>query len=128
MSTLAIIIIVFVALDLLLLLGGIAAVRRRRRDQAPDLGRHIAEADHALEQARAVDKGWDRAVLEAAVERALSEQRPDFTAERLDLVLVDDPPGVTQDRAHYVAAGPDGQQVRIVLARSEAGWAAESVG
>jgi hypothetical protein len=126
MSTLAIVIIVVLALLALLLVGGFAAVGRRRREQGPDLDRHISEADQALEQARAVDKGWDRGVLEAAVQRALSEQRPGFNVEKLDLVLVDDPPGVTQDRAHFVAVG-GGEQVRIVLARSEAGWAAQSV-
>jgi hypothetical protein len=60
------------------------------------------------------------------VQRALDEQRPGFTAERLELVLVDDPPGVTEDRAHFLASGPDGE-VRVVLARSDAGWAAQSV-
>lgn len=126
MSVLAIVLIVIGILVLLLLVGGFAAVRRRERTQAPDYARHLAEADAALEQARAADKGWDRAVMEAAVQRALEEQRPGFRAERLDLVLVDDRPGVMEDRAHFVAAAGD-QEVRIVLARGEAGWAAESV-
>jgi hypothetical protein len=127
MSVLAIVLIVVGILVVILLIGGFAAVRRRERAQAPDYARHLAEADQALEEARATDKGWDRAVMEAAVQRALEAERPGFTPERLELVLVDDRPGVTEDRAHFVAAA-GAEQVRVVLARGEAGWAAESVG
>jgi hypothetical protein len=126
MSALAIVLIVVAILVLLVLAGGFAAARRRELTQAPDYGRHLAEADAALEQARAADKGWDRAVMEAAVQRALEEQRPGFRADRLHLVLVDDRPGVSEDKAHFVAAAGE-EEVRIVLARGEAGWAAESV-
>jgi hypothetical protein len=127
MSALAIILIVLGILVLLVFVGGLAAARRRERSHAGEYSLHLAEADHALEQARAVDKGWDRTVMEAVVQRALDEQRPGFRAERLELVLVDDRPGVAEDRAHFVAAA-GGDEVRIVLARGEAGWAAESVG
>ena len=127
MSALTIILIVVGILAILLFIGGLVAVGRRDRAQAGDYARHVAEADQALEEARAADKGWDRAVMEATVQRALEEQRPGFRAERLELVLVDDRPGVMEDRAHFVAAA-GGDEVRIVLARGEAGWAAESVG
>jgi hypothetical protein len=126
-STLAIILIAVGILVIVVFVGGLAAVRRRDRSHAAQYQRHLAEADQALEQARAEDKGWDRAVMEAAVQRALQEQRPGFRAERLDLVLVDDRPGVTEDRAHFVA-GAGEEELRIVLARGEAGWAPESVG
>jgi hypothetical protein len=126
MSALAIVLIVVGVLLVLVFVGGLAAARRREQAQGADYQRHLSEADQALEQARAADKGWDRAVMEAAVQRALQEQRPGFTPDRLDLVLVDDRPGVTEDRAHFVAAAGD-QEVRIVLARGEAGWASESI-
>ena len=46
----------------------------------------------------------------------------------LHLVLVDDRPGVEEDRAHFGAAGGDGE-VRVVLARDPSGgWTVESVG
>jgi hypothetical protein len=45
----------------------------------------------------------------------------------LDLVLVDDRPGVAEDRAHFVAAG-GGEDVRVILARRDDGWIAEHVG
>ena len=112
---------------LLLLVGGLAYARRRDRAQAPDFARHVAEADQAFQEARAADKGWDRAVMEAVVQKALEEQRPGFTPDRLELVLVDDRPGVTEDRAHFVCSS-GGDEVRVVLSRGEAGWAAESVG
>ena len=127
MSALAIILIVVGVLVALVFAGGLAAARRRDRSHAGEYARHLSEADQALEQARAADRGWDRAVMEAAVQRALEEHRPGLKVDRLDLVLVDDRPGVTQDRAHFVATA-GGDEVRIVLARGEAGWAAESVG
>jgi hypothetical protein len=64
--------------------------------------------------------------MEEACRRALSDQRPDFGYDRLQLVLVDDQPGVEEDRAHFIAAGGDGE-ARIVLSRSGDHWGAESV-
>jgi hypothetical protein len=109
----------------LFFLGGVLGVRRRAHDQAGDLEAHIAEADRALEQARADDKGWDRQALEAAARDAVQQVRPGFSPERLDLVLVDDRPGVVEDKAHFVARAAD-EQVRVVLARTDAGgWTVE---
>jgi hypothetical protein len=127
MSTLAIVLIVAGVVVLLVLLGGLAAVRRRARLQAGEFERHIAEADRALEQARAADKGWDRGLLEDAARAALHQERPDHSYDEFHLVLVDDRPGVSEDRAHFVARGA-GDDVRVVLARRDGGWVAESVG
>jgi hypothetical protein len=126
MSVLAIVLIVIGALVLLLLLGGFAASRRRARELGGERDRAIAAADRALEEARAADRGWDRALLTAAAEAALAEARPGFSYERLDLILVDDHPGVSEDRAHVVASGPDGR-VRVVLGRRDGAWVAERV-
>lgn len=123
MSTLAIVLIVIGVVVLLLLLGGFAAARKR---PVGDYARHVAEADNALEQARAADRGWDREVLEEAARTALAERQPGHHYEGLHLVLVDDQPGVTEDRAHFAAVGADGE-VRIVLVRGTDGWAAERV-
>lgn len=127
MSTLAIVLIVLAALVALLFIGGLAGARRRDRVQAPYYARHLAEADHALEQARASDRGWDRTLMEQVARDALSDQHPGVAYERLELVLVDDRPGVQEDRAHFEAVNEAGR-LRVVLARSEAGWAAEQVG
>jgi hypothetical protein len=123
MSVLAIVLIVLAAIVLLFFVGG--TVIARRRANRPGWEEHIRAADHALEQARAADRGWDRELLEAAARRALGEQRPGFEPSSLHLVLVDDRPGMEEDRAHLLAAGA-GESVRLVLARDASGsWGVE---
>jgi hypothetical protein len=125
MSVLAIVLIVFAAVALLFFVGGSWIARRRANRPGRDA--HIRAADHAWEQARAADRGWDRELLEAAARRALGEQRPGFEPSSLDLVLVDDRPGMEEDRAHLLAAGA-GESVRLVLARDASGaWDVERV-
>jgi hypothetical protein len=126
MSTLAIVLIVLAALFVILFVGGLVANRRHYGAAPAEYARHVAEADRALEQARAADKGWDRRALEDAAWRALAEERPNDSYDTLLVVLVDDRPGVTEDRAELVAAGPDAE-ARVVLSRREAGWRAERV-
>ena len=126
MSVLAIILIVLAVVFALLFLGGLAGARRRDEQNAPDYARHLAEADHALEQARAADRGWDRQVMEDVARAALARRHPERRFETLDLVLVDDRPGVDQDRAHFEASD-GGRQVTVVLGRDDSGWAAERV-
>ncbi len=126
MSAVAIVAIVIGALILLVFLGGALAARRRDTGEREAYERHLLEADHALEEARAADKGWDRAALEQAARAALAERRGGWAYDRLDLVLVDDRPGVTEDRAHFVASGAGGE-TRVVLARREHGWVADRV-
>jgi hypothetical protein len=125
MSTLAIVLIVIAAVFAVLFVGGyVMALRRRDR---PGWEEHIRQADLALEQARAADRGWDRELLDAAARSALAEQRPGFEPASLDLVLVDDRPGVEEDRAHMLASGPD-EKVRLVLCRDASGaWGCERI-
>jgi hypothetical protein len=125
MSALAIVLIVLGALVLVFLIGGYLIVRRRAN--RPGWEDDIRAADKALEQARAADRGWDRALIDAAARQALGEHRPGFEPTSLDLVLVDDRPGVEEDRAHLVAGGPD-ESIRLVLTRDASGaWAVERV-
>jgi hypothetical protein len=126
MSALAIVLICVGAAALVFFALGLLAVRRRGARDAAAFERHVAEADRALEQARAVDRGWDRGVMEEAARRALEQARPGFGIERLQLVLVDDRPGKDEDRAHFVAAGARGE-ARVVLSRSGDHWGAERV-
>jgi hypothetical protein len=126
MSTLGVILIVIAGVLVLLLLGGVAGASRLRRSQGDHYSQHLAEADRALEHARAADKGWDRAALEDAARTALAGERPSWSYDELVLVLVDDRPGTSEDRAHFVASGADGD-ARIVLARRESGWVPERV-
>lgn len=124
MSTLAIVLIVVAVVVVLLLAGGYAATRRR--SSQTDWAQAVADADHALTRARAADKGWDRAALEVTARTALQERRPDLSYDDLHLVLVDDQPGVEEDRAHFAAVSPDGE-ARVVLVRSSDGWSPERV-
>lgn len=99
----------------------------RRRMASPGTDDRIAAADRALEQARASDRGWDREVMADVVIQALTAERPDFEWSSIELVLVDDRPGVAEDHAVMSASGPGGQ-VRVVLAREESGdWFVELV-
>src|SRR3954452_23396285 len=126
MSTLAIVLIALGAVLLLLLIGGLVAASRRADEREDDRVQSLAQADRALEEARAADKGWERVLLEEARRKILAEERPDWRYDRLELTLVDDRPGVTEDRALFLAAGSEGE-ARIVLTRQDGGWAADIV-
>jgi hypothetical protein len=125
-SALAIVLIVLGALLLLLFAGGLYVARRRARAREGDLAMSLARADQALEAARAADRGWERVLLEEAARKILAEERPGWSYDRLDLVLVDDRPGVAEDRAQFLATGQD-DAVRLVLTRLNGGWIAKIV-
>jgi hypothetical protein len=125
-STLGIILIAIGVLVVLFAIGGAVAVVKRSRGQDATFAEHVEAADSALEQARAVDRGWDRDTMEAAARAAIAESRPGWSYDNLHLVLVDDRPGVSEDRAQFVAVGSDGES-RVILAREGDRWIAERV-
>lgn len=126
MSPLAIVLIVVVALLLLLFIGGTIARARRTADQAGGLLARVAAADQALEAARAADRGWDPVRLEEAARQALESERPDFRYDSLHLVLVDDQPGIHEDRAELAAVGA-GEVVHVAVVRRGDSWVAEGL-
>jgi hypothetical protein len=126
LSTLGIVLIALGAVILLALLLGFLGAAARDRRQAASWDEHVAAADAALEQARAADRGWHRDAMEQAARVALEQSRPSWKYDELHLVLVDDRPGVTEDRAHFMAVGADGE-ARVILARKEDRWVAERV-
>jgi hypothetical protein len=126
LSTLGIVLIVIGVLVVLFAIGGAIAVAKRSRAQDPTFAQHVESADSALEQARALDKGWHRDTMEAAARAAVEESRPGWSFDDLHLVLVDDRPGVSEDRAHFMAVGSDGA-ARVILARDGDRWVAERV-
>ncbi len=126
-STLAIILIVLAVLIAIALVLGVLGIRARNRRQAGSYAEHVAQADSALEQARASDRGWHREVMEGAARGALERERPGWAYSGLHLVLVDDKPGVEEDRAHFVAVGEGGEEARVILGRQDGDWVAESV-
>jgi cbb3-type cytochrome oxidase subunit 3 len=125
-STFAIILVVVGASLLLLFLGGLAYSLRRQRASRFDRAHHIAVADRALERARAADRGWDRERIEHGARQALADHRPGLAYRELQLVLVDDRPGVSEDRAHVVADAEEGE-VRVVLRRRADDWELEGI-
>jgi hypothetical protein len=126
LSTLGIILIVIGVVLALFIIGGAIGVVTRSRAQDATFAEHVEAADSALEQARALDKGWHRDTMEEVARAAVAESRPGWTFDDLHLVLVDDRPGVSEDRAHFMAMGADGE-ARVILAREGDRWIAERV-
>jgi hypothetical protein len=126
LSTLGIVLIVLAVLVVFFFIGGVLGARRRDRRQAGSYAEHVAEADAALQQARASDRGWHREAMEAVARDAIADSKRDWDYTDLHLVLVDDRPGTEEDRAQFVAVGADGE-VRVVLAREGDRWVAERV-
>jgi hypothetical protein len=126
MSTLAIVLIVLGVILLLFFIGGLLAVRSRARRLGDKFYEDLRVAEQALERARATDKGWHGDTMTDAARSALEQARPGWPIEHIHLVYVDDRPGVDEDRAHYVAIGPEGE-ARVILARQGDQWVAETV-
>ncbi|HEY6776987.1 MAG TPA: hypothetical protein VI122_10810 [Thermoleophilaceae bacterium] len=126
LSTLGLVLIILGAVILIAFILGVIGARARDRRQAPSYEEHLAAADQALEQARAADKGWHREAMEQVARHALEESRPGWEYRQLHLVLVDDRPGVGEDRAHFVAVADDGE-ARVIISRQADGWTAERV-
>ena len=115
--------IVIAVVLVLLFVGGYVATRRRNKDWSE----HVAQAEQALEAAFAADRGWDRELLHRSAREALGSHRPGWEYSDVHLVVVEDKPGVEEDKAHLVAVGQDGE-ARVVLAREpDGGWRVESV-
>jgi hypothetical protein len=126
-STLAIVLIVVNALIVLFLVLGFVAIRARDRRQADSWEDHVRSADAALAQAATADRGWHRQAMESAARLAIEEHRPGWRYDDLHLVLVDDRPGIEEDRAKFVAIGDGGDEVTVVLSRHGDRWSAERV-
>jgi Flp pilus assembly protein TadB len=127
MSILAIVLIVIGVIVLIALALGFLGTRARDQRQAGHWEENVRAADAALAEAAATDRGWQRETMEEAARAALAERRPDWSPRDLLLVLVDDKPGIDEDRAHFVAVAEGGDEARVVLARQGDLWVAESV-
>jgi hypothetical protein len=123
MDLVLIIIAAVTLLAVLFFVGGYIVSRRG----AENWQENVALAEEALEKAWAADKGWDRELLHRSAREALGSHKPGFEYKDMHLVVVDDRPGVAEDKAHLVAVGEDGE-TRVVLAReADGGWTVESV-
>ena len=120
MSVIAVIIVVFVLLVILLSVGGFIASRRRAERGQDDLLVAVREADQALALARASDRGWERAVLEAAAREAFAARSPAEVRELL-LMRVVDRPGTEEDQALFRVITDAGSE-EILLVRQGGAW------
>jgi Flp pilus assembly protein TadB len=121
-STLAIVLIVLAALVLLLFIGGLVANARERRRRAADLRVQLEAADQALAAARADDRGWDLAPMEA-IARAAFASGHGREPEQLYLVQVVDRPGTDEDEAVFRAVAGHHEH-DVVLGREAGQWVA----
>jgi hypothetical protein len=126
-SALAIVLIAVAAVIALLLVLGFLGTRARDRHRAGSWEEAVRSADGALAQAAASDRGWHREAMESAARAALNEARPGWSFDSLYLVLVDDRPGIEEDRAHFVATDERGDEARVVLSREGDRWSPERV-
>ena len=127
MSALAIILIVIGVIVLIALVLGFLGARARDRRHAANWDQRVRAADAALAHAAASDRGWQRDAMEDAARAALSESRPEWAYDALHLILVDDRPGIEEDRAHFVAVAEGGDEARVVLSRHGDRWVPESI-
>ena len=127
-STFAIVLIAVAAVFTVFVVLGFVAIRARDRRQAGLVGGgHVRSADAALAQAATTDRGWHREAMESAARLALEEHRPGWRYDDLHLVLVDDRPGIEEDRAKFVAIGDGGDEATVFLSREGDRWSAERV-
>jgi type II secretory pathway pseudopilin PulG len=119
-SAIAIILIIIVVLLVLLIVGGLVANGRRAREQEDETLSAVREADQALALARASDRGWERAVLEAAAREAFAARSPAEVRELL-LMRVVDRPGTEEDQALFRVVTDVGSE-EILLVRHGGAW------
>jgi hypothetical protein len=115
-SVLQIVLLVLLVLVVLLFIGGYIANRRHYREEEAALRRQIEEANERLAVARAEDRGWDRATMEAAVREAVGTP-----VQALELVQVVDNPGTEADEAVFRVEAVGGVR-EVVLGRRGGDW------
>jgi hypothetical protein len=103
-----------------LVLGGVIASRRRAEAEHRGLVARLTAADEALAAARAQDRGWDRATMEAAA-RAAFAARSGAEIRELQLIQVEDRPGTEDDHAVFRVLTADGAE-ELRLGRHGDSW------
>jgi Flp pilus assembly protein TadB len=122
-SALAIVLIVLAAVILLLFVGGFIANVRHTRAREAQRRVQVEAADQALAQARAGDRGWDLAVLQAAARAAFAAEHGGHEPDQLDLIQVVDKPGTDADEAVFRCAHGHHEH-DVVLGREGERWVA----
>jgi hypothetical protein len=117
---LGIVVGVIAVLALILFFGGLIANGRREAALGADLHARIEAADAALADARAQDRGWERAAIEAAARLAVAPRE----VRELQLIQVVDQPGTDADQAIFRVVGTDGDERTVTLGRRDGAWVA----
>jgi type II secretory pathway pseudopilin PulG len=122
MNALETIVLIIVVVLALLVAGGLIASDRRAKAGRGELRRRLREADRALADARAQDRGWERSVMEAAVREAFAQRSPAEPQELL-LLQVLDRPGIDDDEAIFRVVTDAGAE-DVHLVRRAGDWVA----
>ena len=123
-TTFEIILLVVIVLIAVMVTGGYIASNRRAAGRERKLLAQLQVADEALAQAHAEDKGWDRALMEAAARDAVAERFPGAQVGAMHLVQVVDRPGTDADQAVFRVRTADGDEHHITLGRTDGVWGA----
>jgi hypothetical protein len=124
---LAIVIGGFVVLVVVLAAAGIWIAGRRQREHETSFEEHVLEANRALANAHAEDRGWDPATVEGTARRVFAAERPGVEVREIALVQVIDKPGTDEDKAVFRVHTPDGTQELVRLGRRDGEWVLEAV-
>lgn len=123
-ATVDIVLLVLLVIIGALAAGGWIAGRRRARAGEHQFLEQLQVAERELAQAHAADKGWDRALLEAAARAAVAQRFGATPINGMQLVQVIDKPGTDADQAVFRVETADGAEHHITLGRSGGVWGA----
>jgi Tfp pilus assembly protein PilX len=125
-STLTIVLLVIIVVVAALAIGGAVAQRRRMARNTGVFERELSSVNEELAVARAEDRGWEPATLDAAAREAYASERPGVATPELTLVRIIDRPGTDEDKAIY-RTGPVGSGEELTLGRRGGAWVLESL-
>ena len=118
---LAILIVVFALLVVALFVLGLLGAKRRSEATEETFHKNLEHANAALAEARAQDRGWERATIEAAARRAHEQRNPGANISELHLVQVVDRPGTDEDQARFRVVDDHGEH-DVLLGRTGDQW------
>ena len=121
MGVLSVILIVLAVLIVVLGVGGYVAMSRRTHAREGKLVADLRHVERELAKARAADKGWDPATIEAVARAAAQERFGASGVKSLQLVQVIDRPGTDADQAVFRVQTADGEHA-ITLGRHDGVW------
>jgi hypothetical protein len=118
--------LIIILVLVVLAVGGMVARSLLQRRTAAAFREHLHEANRALADAAAEDRGWDRELLESSARRIFAEQRGHEPSELL-LVEVVDRPGTDEDVAVF-RCETEGARETLRLGREGGEWRLEELG